>query len=350
MELGVEAHQVGAQQAEEDLLLPGADAEGLEVRPRNVPEEGDARVRARLLDELGQQREMVVLHQDDRPLGLLHLLDDRGGEMRVHRAVLLPVVGTELRALVHDVTERPQPLVGEAVVVAGLLLLGEPHAAQRVDADRGSAGRCARPPRGRRCRCREPPTRRRSASMIGSSAVTRPLAGCCSTIARPTRTWLTGSRLDTMKIGRSPNRISTNCLSRSSVHRLSPRQPQPRLLGGRQARAGQRAGQAGDLGGQRAEEALVGVGGRRQRLARLELPRPLGDPRHRSGDRPAHDQPGDTGQQEHQHAEADGGAPPQVPLAQLEELGVEQARRRRRSRAPPAAAAPRTPASAGPPR
>ena len=60
------------------------------------------------------------------------------------------------------------------------------------------------------------------ASMIGSSAVTRPLAGCCSTITRPSRTWLTGSRLDTTKIGRSPNRISTNCLSRSSVHRLSP--------------------------------------------------------------------------------------------------------------------------------
>ena len=33
--------------------------------------------------------------------------------------------------------------------------------------------------------------------MIGSSAVTRPLAGCTSTIDRPSRTWLSGSRLET---------------------------------------------------------------------------------------------------------------------------------------------------------
>jgi hypothetical protein len=38
-------------------------------------------------------------------------------------------------------------------------------------------------------------------------------------------------------------------------------QPQPRLLGGGQARAGQGAGQAGHLGGERAEQADVGLGG-----------------------------------------------------------------------------------------
>ncbi len=58
--------------------------------------------------------------------------------------------------------------------------------------------------------------------MMGPSAVTSPLAGSCSRTTRPSRTWLTGSRLDTTKTGRRPKRISTNCLRRSSVHTLSP--------------------------------------------------------------------------------------------------------------------------------
>src|SRR6266436_324253 len=36
--LGVEAHQVGPEHAEQELLLPRADAEGLRVRPRDMPE------------------------------------------------------------------------------------------------------------------------------------------------------------------------------------------------------------------------------------------------------------------------------------------------------------------------
>ena len=39
--------EVGAEHAEQDLVLPGADAERLEVRPRDVPEERDPRVGAR---------------------------------------------------------------------------------------------------------------------------------------------------------------------------------------------------------------------------------------------------------------------------------------------------------------
>src|SRR5262249_48903943 len=37
--LGVEADDVGPEHPEKDLPLPGADAEGLEVGPRNVPED-----------------------------------------------------------------------------------------------------------------------------------------------------------------------------------------------------------------------------------------------------------------------------------------------------------------------
>src|SRR5262245_59614717 len=41
MELRVEADEVGPQHAEQDLLLPGADPERLEIRPGDVPEDGD---------------------------------------------------------------------------------------------------------------------------------------------------------------------------------------------------------------------------------------------------------------------------------------------------------------------
>src|SRR5262249_36267968 len=62
----------------------------------------------------------------------LHLRQERAREPLVDGLVVLPVGGAEPRALVHDMAEGPQPLVGEAVVVAGLLLVAEPDAPQRI--------------------------------------------------------------------------------------------------------------------------------------------------------------------------------------------------------------------------
>ena len=45
MRLDVESDQIGAQQAIHQLALPGANSEGLRIRPRNVPEDRDPRVR-----------------------------------------------------------------------------------------------------------------------------------------------------------------------------------------------------------------------------------------------------------------------------------------------------------------
>src|SRR5262249_38350246 len=64
--LEVEGEQVVAQQAVEDFLLPRADAEHLAVWPRNVPEVQDHQVRAGVFEHAGQQREVVVLHEDHR--------------------------------------------------------------------------------------------------------------------------------------------------------------------------------------------------------------------------------------------------------------------------------------------
>ena len=74
---------------------------------------------------------MVVLHQHDRVLAA-RLLDHRIGEALVDLAVLLPVGFAEHRPHMGDMTQRPHAFVGETVVVALLLLVGHPDAAQQV--------------------------------------------------------------------------------------------------------------------------------------------------------------------------------------------------------------------------
>ncbi len=157
MELRVEAEDAAAEHAVEQLVPPRADRERLGVRPRNVPERDDRRARQQVADHARQQREMVVLHEDDRVRGLRFLLD-RVRELRVHVAIVLEVRRAERRPHMRDVAERPQALVREAAVVAGLLLGRQPDAAQLVggrvrrhgdavefvdgDAVRGAAAMC----------------------------------------------------------------------------------------------------------------------------------------------------------------------------------------------------------------
>jgi hypothetical protein len=135
--LRVEAEDGAAEHPVEELRAPRTDAERLGVRPRNVPERDDGGFRQAIVDVARHQGEVVILHEDDRVFGA-RLGTDRGGKALVHFDVLLPVAGAEHGPHVRDVTQRPQPFVREAVVIAALLLLGEPDAAQRV---RGLAGR-----------------------------------------------------------------------------------------------------------------------------------------------------------------------------------------------------------------
>ena len=74
---------------------------------------------------------MIVLHEHDRRR-VLHLFDHRIRKAAVDPHVLLPVGFGKLGSRVGDMTERPQRVVGEAVVVALLFLRREPDAAQHV--------------------------------------------------------------------------------------------------------------------------------------------------------------------------------------------------------------------------
>ena len=126
----VETEHVVREQALEDLALPRAGTEHLRRRPRDVPEVRDGEVGARRLEHAGQERQVVVVHPH-RSLRR-RLFQDGAAEVCVDGLVLLPVTAAERGADVDDVTQRPQGLVGEAVVVAALLLLGQPHAPERV--------------------------------------------------------------------------------------------------------------------------------------------------------------------------------------------------------------------------
>ena len=78
-------------------LAPRADAEPLGVRPRDVPEgETVARgSRSRIIR--GSEREVIVLHEDDRVVAV-DLFAHGVGELLVHRLVVLPIVAAERSA------------------------------------------------------------------------------------------------------------------------------------------------------------------------------------------------------------------------------------------------------------
>ena len=66
---------------------------------------------------------MVVLHQHHGAADVLHFSQESVGELAVHFLIVLPIARPENRTRVSDVAQRPEPFVGESVVVAGFFLL-----------------------------------------------------------------------------------------------------------------------------------------------------------------------------------------------------------------------------------
>ena len=119
----LEADQVGAEQALEDLAPPRQLAEQLGRRERDVQVEADPQVGAQLAQHRGHQLELVVLHPHDRALG--GVLRGGVGEALVDRHVGVPPLAVELRLGHEVVVERPEGGVGEALVELLDLLLAE---------------------------------------------------------------------------------------------------------------------------------------------------------------------------------------------------------------------------------
>ncbi len=324
--LGVEADDVGPQHPQQQIVLPRADREGLEVRPRDVPEDGGARIGALALDETRQQREVVVLDQHHGRLGARDLLEDRGRELLVDRAVLRPVLRPEERTVVHDVAERPQPLVREAVVVARLLFGGEPDPLQ------GEARVVRRHP--------QATARVRGLSVRVAAGLRHPHPS-----ARPHdrihRGDQAAGRRHHVDLALLPD--VTDRLAVRHHHQRPLAEPHlgellEALLGPQgladQAQRGlllrggacplEVLGQHRDLPGDGPEEALVRQLGR---LDRVAAPHRLGPARHlgeRLGQAHAHDQQRDEGKGNREHHEPDGVQTPQLPLRGLEVARVQE--------------------------
>src|SRR6267143_2994591 len=328
--LRVEADQVGAQHPLEDLPLPGADPEGLEVRPGDVPEERDPHVGALGLDERREQREVIVLDQHQGRLRAFDLLEDGRGELRVHAEVVLPVLGAEERPRVDDVAEGPEPLVGKAIVVPVLLLLAEPHPPERVAGVVGRQG--------------EPTTLVRDLEVGVAAAVGDPhaTAGAQDRLHRGHEA--TGRRLghdppalphvaDGLAVRHEDQRPTAEELADVLLQalfrpvRFTP-EPEGGLPGGGDARAMQARGQAGDFEGQGTEQAGVRDGRGRRGLACLERPGPPRDLRQRLGDAVAHDEDRDQREDEGEDAEAQRVGLPEIALGDGQRGGVEEHRER----------------------
>ena len=119
----MESDQVRAEEPIQQLGLPGTDSECLRVGPRNVPENRYACIGSGPLHETRKQSQVVILHKYHRLRAVLHFIQQRIGKPPVHTLIALPVGGAKDGPRVRDVAERPEPLIGEAIVVLRLLFL-----------------------------------------------------------------------------------------------------------------------------------------------------------------------------------------------------------------------------------
>ena len=96
VEMGLEGDEVGAEQAAQDLVPVGQDAERLRGRERDVEEEADARLGGHVADEARQQHQVVVV--DPHRVAGLEVLEDGVAEAAVGGDVGRPPLGIARRS------------------------------------------------------------------------------------------------------------------------------------------------------------------------------------------------------------------------------------------------------------
>ena len=114
---GLDADQVGAQHARQQLRAPRANAEHRWRREGQVPEETHAHRCAGVAQETGHEAEMEVVDPDEVPR--IRLRPHGGREALVRLLVRRPERGLEAAAVREHVTQRPEHLVGEPGIEGG---------------------------------------------------------------------------------------------------------------------------------------------------------------------------------------------------------------------------------------
>ena len=140
--LALEAEEVGPEEAVEQLGAPRQLGEELDRREGDVVEPPDAHVGAQLAHEGRHELELVVLHPHAGTFG--RHLGDGLGEALVDGLVARPPVTVEGGRHDDVVVDRPQRVVGEALVVVAHLVGRQRHGPQvdavLVEGLRGLAG------------------------------------------------------------------------------------------------------------------------------------------------------------------------------------------------------------------
>ena len=121
----LEADEVGAEEAAEDLVAPRQLREELERRERDVVEEADLQIRAHPAHELRDELELVVVDPHGR--GLRRHLGDLGREALIDPHIRIPPRPVVLRRGDDVVVEGPQGGVGKPFVVPEDILICQRH-------------------------------------------------------------------------------------------------------------------------------------------------------------------------------------------------------------------------------
>ena len=123
--VGVEADQVGPEQAPEHLVPPGQGAEDFVGREGDVEEKADGEPGAQFPQHLGYQHELVVVHPNQVVVGRRsrHGI----GKFAVDRHIGLPVGQFKLGVFHEVVEQRPDGAVAEAKVEPVNLFLAQGH-------------------------------------------------------------------------------------------------------------------------------------------------------------------------------------------------------------------------------
>ena len=114
--VGLEGHEVRAQEAAQHLVAPGQDAQQLRGREGDVQEEPDARLGGDVAEHARQQHQVVVV--DPHRVPGLQVLEDRVAEAPVRGHVGRPQLGVVVEARREGMEERPEGLVRVALVEA----------------------------------------------------------------------------------------------------------------------------------------------------------------------------------------------------------------------------------------
>src|SRR3990167_4444703 len=94
VEARVKSENAAAQEPFENFSIPGADGIALRVGPWNMPKGNDGGVREVVSNQLRDERQMIILHEDNRIIGL-GFLDNGQSEAFVNLLIMMPVRGSK---------------------------------------------------------------------------------------------------------------------------------------------------------------------------------------------------------------------------------------------------------------